>query len=245
VGYFALGLEPSGTRDPYALRRAALGVVRILMEQPWFLPLAEAVGSALEGYPAEVRESEDAGGRVQEFLVQRFRHVAQSVGHRYDSVNAVVAVQRDDLHDGGVRLRALTSLRKEPRYEEDFVSLAAAYKRIRNLVKEQEEGELDPATLAEPPEIELFRALERVEAGLERSLERRDYLSALREIAGLRPAVDGFLGSSRSEGVLVLAPEPERRRNRLALLRRAGRLFRRVADFSEIVVEGESGPERG
>ncbi len=105
-------------------------------------------------------------------------------------------------------------------------------------MKGQEEGDLDPEGLVEAPEVELHLSLERVEQRLDARLRDRDYLVALQAIASLRPPVDAFLGSSRDEGVLVLAPDPRLRRNRLALLRRAGGLFSRVADFSEIVVEG-------
>ena len=240
AGYFSLGLEPTGTRDPYALRRAALAMVRILTERPWFLSLGHAVQRALELYPASERPSADAGPRLRSFLLDRVRHLAQTTGHRYDSVSAVLAVQHDDIRDASLRLDALTTLRADTRHEEDFLSLSSAFKRIRNLVKDQEEGSLDPAALVEPPEVDLHRALGDVEQGLEETLRARDYLETLRSIAGLRPSVDAFLGSSRSEGVLVLAKEPGLRRNRLALLRRAGSLFTRVADFSEIVVEGEA-----
>jgi glycyl-tRNA synthetase beta chain len=241
AGYFALGYQPTGTRDPYALRRGALGAVRILMERSWFLSAGEVAGRALALYAAEVRGADDVPRRLRDFLFERVRHAAQAAGHRYDSVSAVLAVQDDDPGDAAARLRALSALRGDPHHEEAFLSLAAASKRIRNLlVADEAPARVDPAALVEAPEVRLHRAVEGVERELDGALGRRDYLGGLRAIAGLRPQVDAFLGSNRSEGVLVMAPEPGLRRNRLALLRRAGDLFRRIADFSEIVVEGEA-----
>ena len=238
AGYFGLGAEPTGTRDPFALRRAALGVARILSESTWFLSLREAIDRALSAFPAPVRRSEDAARKLHEFLMERMRHVAELAGHRYDSVSAVSAVQDDDVHDAFRRLEALTALRADAGHEEAFRSLSSASKRIRNMLRDQEETELDPASLVEPSEVELHERLDEIEVRVAALLDSRDYLEAFRALASLRPSVDGFLGSSRSEGVLVMAEDPRLRDNRLALLRRAGGLFARIADFSEIVVEG-------
>jgi glycyl-tRNA synthetase beta chain len=239
VGYFALGAEPTGTRDPFALRRAGLAVVRLLMEGAWSISLRSAIEAAAARYPGDLSMADDAVERLVAFLRERARFVSQAAGHRYDSIGAVLSAQADDLHDADLRLQALTALRADPQHEEAFRSLSSAFKRIRNLTKGHEEGDLDPGALVEPPELELHRSLEQVEQQVEQNLRAPDYLAALRAIASLRPAVDGFLGSSRDEGVLVMAPDPRLRDNRLALLRRAGRLFTRIADFSEIVVEGK------
>lgn len=244
AGTFAVGLEPTGTRDPYALRRAGLAVVRLLSELPWFLSLQRAVAAALAGYPPEIRGSGEAAPRLVAFLQERARQAAQGAGHRYDSVAAVLAVQADDPRDAALRLKALTALRAEPAHESAFLALAASFKRIRNLSSGEEAGEVDPGALAEAPEKLLHEALARVEQEVEGRVGARDYLGGLEAIASLRPAVDAFLGGSRQEGVLVLAPEARLRRNRLALLGRAARLFARIADFSEIVVEGGADPSR-
>ena len=129
-------------------------------------------------------------------------------------------------------------LRAEPELEEAFHSLSAAHKRIRNLVDEDGSETVDPGTLVEEPERALHRCLEQVEQEVDGLVEQRDYLRALKAIASLRAPVDGFLGASRDEGVLVMSPDARLKENRLGLLRRAGGLFSRIADFSEIVVEG-------
>jgi len=240
AGTFAIGLEPTGTRDPFALRRAGQGVVRLLFEHPWFVSLSAAAAAALAAYPESIRGDGGAAPRLLSFLQDRARQVAQAGGDRYDSVAAVLAVQGDDLHDARLRLRALSALRAEPAHEAAFVALAASCKRIRNFVDGDAgtAGEIDRALLTEPPEQLLDRELSRVEAEVAVQVGARAYLPALGAIASLRPALDAFLGGSRGEGVLVLAPDARVRRNRLALLARAGKVFCWVADFSEIVLEG-------
>lgn len=244
AGYFLIGAEPTGARDPFALRRAGTGVVRILMAEPWFLSLDSAVEEAVQGYSA-VGDADDAVQRLRGFFAERTRQAFHAAGHRYDSVSAVLAVPYDALRDAASRLEALTRLRAEPELEQAFLSLAAAHKRIRNLVDAEGRETVDVGSLQEAPEIELHRCLEEVHGELEKHLESRQYLPALKAVAGLRGALDGFLGASRDEGVLVMSPDPRQRENRLGLLRRAGELFSRIADFSEIVVEGETARQKG
>jgi glycyl-tRNA synthetase beta chain len=238
AGYFLIGAEPTGTRDPFALRRAGSAVVRILMEAAWLLSLEEALAMALEGYEGLQAEG-DPAARLGEFFRERTRQVAQGAGHRYDSVNAVLAVQADDPRDAALRLEALSKLRADPELEAAFLSLSVAHKRIRNLVGEGVSRGVSTEHLVEAPEVELHRRLEEVDAQVQDHLQARDYLGALSAIASLRSPVDGFLGSSREEGVLVMSPDARLRDNRLGLLAGAGDLFSRIADFSEIVVEGE------
>lgn len=243
AGYFLIGAEPTGARDPFALRRAGTGVVRILMAEPWLLPLETAIEEAVQGY-SEVGDAADTALRLQRFFAERVRKVFLAAGHRYDSVSAVLAVPTDSLRDAASRLDALTRLRADPELEQAFLSLAAAHKRIRNLVDPEGQEKVDVDSLKEIPEIELHRCLKRVHGELETYLGARDYLPALKAVAGLRTTLDGFLGASRDEGVLVMSPDPRLRENRLGLLRSAGALFSRIADFSEIVVEGETAPHK-
>ena len=238
TGYFGIGAEPTGTRDPFALRRAGTAVVRILMECGWAVSLREALQRSIAQFHGSTLTQADLLPTLVEFFRERARTVAEAAGHRYDSVNAVFAAEFDDLQDTGLRLEALTRLRADPSHEEAFDSLSIAFKRIRNLVDGVERSSVDAKHLTEVPEVELHRQLVTVASEVERQVVRRDYLEAFRAIASLRVAVDAFLGSSRSEGVLVMAPDLAVRANRLALLQDVGDLFSRIADFSEIVVEG-------
>ncbi len=204
---FAVGLMPSGSRDPFALRRAAQGVIRILVEGDITLPFAET-------------------GELREFLLDRIRYYFREVrGFRYDEVNAVLASGVRDLPDVEARLRALVEVRPT----ENFEPLAASFKRIANILRQAgftTAGEVDENLIEAGPERELYQDFLRVRA----SISATDYRQALEAIASLRPAVDLFF-----DKVLVNAPDERIRRNRLTLLYNLLTEFSAIADFSEIV----------
>jgi glycyl-tRNA synthetase beta chain len=204
---FRVGLMPSGSRDPFALRRAAQGVIRILVEGSIALPFAET-------------------GELREFLVDRIRYYFREVrGYHYDEVNAVLASGIRDLPDVAARLDALHQVRPT----EDFEPLAASFKRIANILKQAgftEPGAIAETLLEEGPERDLYKDFDRVRQNARTS----DYLPALEAIATLRPAVDRFF-----DKVLVNAPDERIRRNRLTLLCNLLTEFSAIADFSEIV----------
>jgi glycyl-tRNA synthetase beta chain len=204
---FRVGLMPSGSRDPFALRRAAQGVIRVLVEGGIVLPFAET-------------------GELREFLIDRIRYYFREVrGFRYDEVNAVLASGIRDLPDVAARLEALHKVRPT----EDFEPLAASFKRIANILKQANFGNggaVDASLLEPGPEHDLYKDFDRVRQNAKTS----DYLPALEAIATLRPAVDRFF-----DKVLVNAPDERIRRNRLTLLSNLLTEFSAIADFSEIV----------
>jgi glycyl-tRNA synthetase beta chain len=204
---FRVGLMPSGSKDPFALRRAAQGAIRILVEGNIALPFAEA-------------------GELREFLVDRIRYYFREVrGFQYDEVNAVLASGIRDLPDVAARLEALHQVRPT----EDFEPLAASFKRIANILRQAnftDPGAIDESVLEEGPERDLYKDFDRVRQNAKTS----DYLPALEAIATLRPAVDRFF-----DKVLVNAPDERIRRNRLTLLCNLLTEFSAIADFSEIV----------
>ncbi|HKY31348.1 MAG TPA: glycine--tRNA ligase subunit beta [Candidatus Polarisedimenticolia bacterium] len=248
-GCFAAGLIPRGSADPYGLRRAALGVCLLCVHEPLAsargrIPLRRALHEALDGYARQgvaVEHPGDVASALHDFIGQRLRFLMEEAGSRLDTARAVLAAGADDLHDAWLRARALTELRG-PAHEQDFLALASSAKRIRNILAQARERGDDPdgapveaARLADAEEKELHRAVARVGEAIEEPIARRDHASALRAIASLRPHVDRFF-----DKVLVMAPDAGQRRNRLALLQGLSRLLSRVAEFSEIVVEGES-----
>jgi glycyl-tRNA synthetase beta chain len=214
-GCFGVGLIPNGSKDPFGLRRAAQGVVKILVEGklPLLLP-------ALLGDNSQLRE----------FFLDRVHHYFREVrGFKYDEVNAVAASGWDDLADMESRLVAIQAVRPT----ENFEPLAASFKRIRNILKQAEftgGGEADERLLEDGPEKDLYAAVAatRVAIGGDSTYEEK-----LRQIASLRPAVDLFF-----DKVLVNAPDEAVRRNRLTLLEKLLTEFSAVADFSEIVTQG-------
>ena len=210
--FFRLGLMPTGSKDPFALRRAALGVARILIE-----------GRHSVVVPAELRE----------FVLDRVRYYFREVrGHKYDEVNAVLAVGAEGLPDAADRLDAIARVRPTP----DFEPLAASFKRIRNILRQADwtSDAAPDASLLEPgPERDLHDHAQRVRD----QARGLGYQDALALIATLRPKVDLFF-----DKVLVMAPDDAIRRNRLAFLAQLLRDFSSIADFSEIVTSGSPPP---
>lgn len=204
---FRVGLIPTGSKDPFALRRAAQGVVRILVEGTLEAKLHELAAS-------------DA---LKTFFEDRVRYYFRDhKGYAYDEVNAAMACGWSDLKDLAARLEALKAVRPT----EDFEPLAASFKRVRNILEQAAftGGAVDAGVFTDEAE----RALHAAMSGL--SLSGLGYREQLERIATLRPVVDQFF-----DKVLVNAPEPHVRQNRLALLHHLRSEFSRIADFSEIV----------
>ncbi len=212
-GCFRVGLIPSGSKDPFALRRAAQGIVKILVEGKLRLPIR----SLCEG-----------NTQLEEFLAERVRHYFRELrGFQYDEVNAVLASGWDNLPDVEERLEAVRAVRPT----EDFEPLAASFKRIRNILKQARfdgQGDaLNEPLLESGPETELYETFAAVRAAC---AILTDYRSRLERIASLRPKVDLFF-----DRILVNAPDPAVRQNRLTLLYTMLAEFSTIADFSEIV----------
>jgi glycyl-tRNA synthetase beta chain len=233
VGCFAVGLVPSGSSDPYALRRAALGVVKIILDKKLPVPLSQAVGAAaktlLTHAPKKgVTPKQEA--QVLDFILDRARYVfRERAGFGYDEVSAVFRAGADDLLDAEKRLTALRSIRKSKNFE----PLAVSFKRIRKIL---EKSNLKGDGLAVQPELfqseaekELFSTGRAAAARVQTEKRAGHYEQALERIAGLRAAVDRFF-----DEVMVMAEDEAVRANRLALLAELLREFTTVADFSEI-----------
>ena len=227
VGIFAIGQPPTGDKDPFALRRAALGVLRTLLEGPQELDLRELLHRAAGAFPAGLRAG-DVVGEVFDFMMERLRGYYLEEGIPADVFEAVRSVGPTRPLDMERRLRACMAFRRLPEAE----SLAAANKRIRNILRKTDEAiprEVNAEALREPAEQALAGQLKALEARVAPLLEGGDYTGALRELASLRAPVDRFF-----DDVMVMAEEPALRRNRLALLRRLGDLFLQVADLSRL-----------
>jgi glycyl-tRNA synthetase beta chain len=212
---FRIGLVPTGSKDPFALRRAAQGIVKILFEARLNLPLMNLVSDV----PALIP-----------FLKERMEFYLREVGEfAYDEVNAVLAAPVTTLADLADRVEAIHYIRPT----EDFEPLAASFKRIKNILKQsgiEEPGLAQPELLAHGPEKDLYDSFERVREAARASSSYRQKLST---IATLRPKVDLFF-----DKILVNDPNPAIRQNRLALLYSLLTEFSTIADFSEIVTEG-------
>jgi glycyl-tRNA synthetase beta chain len=201
---FSVGMIPSGSKDPFALRRAAQGVVKILVEAKLDYKLDSL-----------------AQGELHAFLLERIQHYFREVrGFKYDEVNAVLKVGVSTLRDVEDRLNHIARVRPTPNFE----PLAASFKRINNILKQANftQGVVRTEVLESGPERELYEAYERLPAA-----------GPLEDVAELRPRVDRFFDT-----VMVNAPDPKIRENRLSMLSDMLRKFSTIADFSEIVTSG-------
>jgi glycyl-tRNA synthetase beta chain len=227
LGIFAIGQKPGGDKDPFALRRAALGVLRIVIENGIDLDLDELCRAAADGYPKKLKAG-DAVAEVLEYIIDRLRGYYQEQGIGADLVEAAVAANRGGrLYDCDLRIRAL----REFQSHEAALALAAANKRIGNILKKQEmpAGEVDPALLQEAAERELFDQLGQRRDAAAAEFSAGNYLQGLELLAELRPAVDRFF-----DDVMVMVEDEGVKNNRLALLDQLLQSFRLVADFSRI-----------
>lgn len=227
VGIFAVGLRPTGVKDPYALRRAAIGLLRILIETPLELDLRELLDFTAE----ELRERVDAraaAGEVLAYVLERLKGYYQDQGIGADVVDAVLAVDVSVPSDIHRRILAVDAFRRLP----EAAALTAANKRIRNILRKAEDkdtGPLDPRVLQGDAERRLAARLKVLETEIGDELAARDYSAALQRLAGLREEVDAFF-----EQVMVMVDDDGLRRGRLALLRSLEGLFLRVADISRL-----------
>lgn len=229
VGCFGVGLIPSGTADPFALRRQTLGIIRIVLERPLRLSLSELIDQALAALKPRLKAPEaEVKAAVLDFFSGRLQHyLASQEGYSPDVVEAALAGGVDDIVDSVARTKALSSFRARP----DFESLAVAFKRVGNIIKQPEETPVDPSLLQGAPEQALFTTLRDTEGVVAECIAAGDYDGALEAMAGLKGFIDSFFDS-----VLVMDKDPDIRRNRLALLTRIQDLFTRVADFRKIQV---------
>jgi len=255
---FAVGREPTGSSDPFAIRRQASGIIKVILEYSVPISLEKAVNQALEAYDTQHVSTALAGefgvpgasqaqqafagkwstllqkvpSAVLEFLSERLHYHLESVrGFRYDTVRAVLAAGFDAPADALARAEALETLRGK----EDLEVLCTAAKRIRNILVKSataadwDSGEVEPALLKEPQERELYDLYAKVAAEAGRRRGGKDYRGALEEISTLRPAVDRFF-----DKVLVMAEDRAIRQNRLRLLKKLDELFSGIALFAEI-----------
>jgi glycyl-tRNA synthetase beta chain len=227
VGIFASGQRPTGNRDPFALRRSALGLVRILLEARLPLALDRLLALAANELHAQGTKVAPAVlGEVRDFIAERARQHFRDAGHATDLVNAALGSGWTDLPDLEARLLALVAFMGQ----EPAQSLAAANKRIGNILRRTDEEfdrQIEEDRLVLEEEYELYQQITRSESALAPLLERRDYAASLNHLARLRPTVDRFF-----DGVMVMEEDRALRHNRLALLSRLKALFDHIADLS-------------
>ncbi len=224
-GCFSVGLIPTGAADPYALRRATLGMINIILDRGYRLDLADLIGKALDLLGQRLnRPKTQVAAELMEFFRGRFMNLLTGE-FSTDVVDAVISVGFSDLVDARKRVVALSELRTHA----DFEPLAVAFKRIGNIIKGGMDALVDPSLFQDDAEAVLYQAFHDVKIKVDEYILAGDWFKALTAIATLRTPVDGFF-----DKVMVMADDLQVRNNRLALLTAIARMFGRIADFSKI-----------
>jgi glycyl-tRNA synthetase beta chain len=229
VGCFGVGLIPTGAADPFALRRQTLGIIRIILERPLRLSLSELVDQAIVNLAPKMTEPREMVKKgVLEFFLGRLNHLlASQEAYTQDVLDAALAVGVDDLVEAVARTKAMAAFKARA----DFESVAGAFKRVANIIKEPEGTPISTDLFQVAAEPSLFTALVDAEKVVERCLAQSDYIGALEAVSRLRGFIDSFF-----DAVMVMDKDEAIRRNRLALLTRIYELFSRIADFKKIQI---------
>lgn len=227
---FASGLIPTGTSDPYALRRQAIAIINIALEKNYHFSIAALFRAALAAIIAQTdarfRDREEAiFAEITGFIKERFRHIMIADGFPQDVVEAALSVEFDDVVEAKRRIEALSEFRKAP----DFESLGVAFKRVVNIVKGQPRGEVRKSVFVEPEEMELYRSYVETREKAAVKMSEKNYRESLSIMRTLKEPVDKFFDS-----VLVMDENEELRNNRLSMLWEIRELFFRIADFSKL-----------
>lgn len=230
AGCFGIGLIPTGTADPYALRRQCLGIINIILDKKYTLSLRDLVAAAVERLSGKItRPKDEIIGDVLAFFSGRLSNLLTSQGQSYDVVDAVLTLGIDDLTDDMNRIKALEEMKKDPTFE----ALSISFKRVVNIIKKTPPGiDVDPAGFEHDAERTLHKKYLEIRDKVHERMTQKKYLDALRLIATIRETVDAFFDS-----VMVMADDMNVRQNRLALLGEIASLFTSFADFSKISAE--------
>ena len=228
AGLFGIGQVPTGDKDPFGLRRAALGVVRILIERRHPVALSQLVGLAFSSFNAVsgIAKAQDA---VLDFIYDRLRGYLRDQGFSANQVAAVLDARPDRIADLPARLAAVQAFAALP----ESAALSAANKRIVNILRksgDEAAAAVEPSRLADGAEQDLYATFQRLTPQVDVDFGRGDFTSALRVLATAKPAVDRYF-----DDVMVMADDPAIRANRLALLRGVADTMNRVADISKLV----------
>lgn len=228
TGCFSIGIRPTGSQDPYALRRQALGLVNILLQHSLQVDIKDCIRAAYDNFKAIKPEfsREETADDLWEFIQQRLRGVLLDREMSYDVVDAVLQTPVSNIYDLYVRAGSVQ------RFKESvlFNDLMVVFNRTSNLSRKWHDGSVEPAVLVDPSEIELYRVYQETALEMRNLLDRRDYCQALLALASLRPYVDAFFAA-----VMVMVEDEKLKAARLGILKSIAGLCQQVADFGKLV----------
>src|SRR4030043_283626 len=227
VGCFGVNLVPTGTADPFGLRRQALGIIRIILEKKYPISLRGLIGESEKQLKEKMeRPVEEVKEEVLDFFRVRYHNFLLDKEYPFDVTDAVLSISFDELLDVQGRIDAL----KKAKEWKDFESIVIAFKRAMNILKGfPPKKEVNPSLFAEPAEQSLYQSFLRAKERIGLHLGKRDCHAALMEMTQMKKPIDEFF-----DGVMVMVEDDAIRNNRLALLDEIGKLFLRIADFSKL-----------
>jgi glycyl-tRNA synthetase beta chain len=227
VGFFGVGLPPTGTADPYALRRQSLGVINIILDKRYPLTLDFLIDESIALFKGTLKKPADEIKKdVLEFFKGRLQNQLISQGFAYDTVEAVLSEGVNDVVLALEKIKSLQTFRQNTEFE----PISIAFKRVDNILKDFRNPHVDVNLLKDEAEIRLFSTFENIKTRVEKGITENNFNFALSELATLRPPVDAFF-----DGVMVMDKDENIRINRLSLLAEISALFHKIADFSKIV----------
>jgi glycyl-tRNA synthetase beta chain len=227
VGCFGVGLVPTGTADPFGLRRQALGILRIILEKKYSISLKGLIGESEKQLKEKMeRPVDEVKEAVLDFFRVRYQNFLLDKEYPFDVTDAVLSISFDELLDVQGRIDAL----RKAREWKDFESIVIAFKRAMNILKgSPPKREINPSLFAESPEQNLYQSFLKAKERIDLHLNKRDYPSVLLEMTQMKKPIDDFF-----DGVMVMVEDEAIRNNRLALLDEIGKVFLRIADFSKL-----------
>jgi glycyl-tRNA synthetase beta chain len=229
LGCIGVGLIPSGSEDPYGLRRNAQGIIQIFLHRGWQLSLDDLVTEGLSIMGSKIKlDPEAIKNHVADLFSQRYKTYLNAEGFPHDAIDAVLSTGLSSIVDIRAKVSALSELKKQPYFE----PLAIAFRRVVSILNEEAEGDVDPGLLNEPAEKNLFEAYLQVRDPVFRHIQNKEFPQALEKIVEIKPAVDVFF-----DEVMVMVDDISIRTNRLHLLYQISSLFSKLADFSRIILK--------
>lgn len=226
AGFFAIGIQPTGSQDPYALRRQALGILNIMMEKKLDVRLFDLLDLALENFDFEDMDKQSVKSDLMSFFELRLKNLFTDMGIRYDVVDAIINIEDSNPFDLLIRAKDLDAWVKNNSVTEALQT----FSRISNISKEAIAGKVDEALFAHDSEAKLNTAYNSIKAEVEAMLARREYVKALELLISIKDSVDAFFDS-----VMIMDENMDIRANRLAMLSNIRTTMESVADLSKIV----------
>ena len=226
AGFFAIGIQPTGSQDPYALRRQALGIINILMDNNLDISLKELVDLSLNNYSFLEFNKEEVANQIMEFFKDRIKNLFRDLGIRYDVIDAILSSEIDDISDMYIRATALNSWIDK----DELVEMLTAFNRVATLAEKAETNEVRVNLMKEEAEFNLYQQFNDTKSNVEYLLAEKDYTKALDAFAALRPAIDNMFDS-----VMIMDKDEAIKNNRLAILKQIYDTMLKICDLSKIV----------